>query len=62
MILSFAEDNGMVADKKNFAVYNVKDSYDNPKIQVYCPIKLVQNDNTNLIKFSRMKLINRKGV
>ena len=30
-----------------FAVYNVKESFSNPAVKMYCPVKLVQNDNTN---------------
>lgn len=41
MLLTFAQDNGMIAERKNiFAVYDVKDSYDNPKIRMYCKIKI----------------------
>lgn len=40
MLLFFARDTGMTADKNGiFAVYDAKDSYDNPKIKMYCPIK-----------------------
>lgn len=46
MLLTFAENNGMTADRYGiFAVYNVSDGYEAPKIQVYCPVKMVQNDN-----------------
>ena len=41
MLLTFAHDNGMIAERKNiFAVYDAKDSYDNPKIRVYCKVKI----------------------
>ena len=41
MLLSFARDNGIDADKKGvFAVYGVKESFDNPKIKMYCPVKI----------------------
>jgi AraC-like DNA-binding protein len=41
MLLSFARDNGIAADKKEvFAVYDAKESFDNPKIKMYCPIKI----------------------
>jgi len=41
LLLSFARDNGMIADKKGiFAVYDAKISYDNLSIKLYCPIKI----------------------
>jgi hypothetical protein len=41
MLLTFARENGMDADPKGiFAVYDVKESFRNPKIKVYCPIKI----------------------
>jgi len=41
MLFSFAQDNGMYADKRNvFAVYNAGESFQNPKIKMYCPIKI----------------------
>ncbi len=40
MLLSFASDNGMTADKKDiFAVYDVKEGFNNPKIRMYCKVK-----------------------
>lgn len=39
LLLSFALNNGMSADKKKiFAIYDAKESFKNPKIQMYCPI------------------------
>lgn len=39
ILLTFAKNNGMNADKNGiFAVYNAKDSYENPSINMYCPI------------------------
>lgn len=39
MIFAFADNNGMVADRKNiFAVYDAKESCDNPKIKMYCKV------------------------
>lgn len=51
LLLSFATDNGMTVDQKGiFAVYDAKESFDNPKIRMYCPIQknliLRQTDNT----------------
>jgi AraC-like DNA-binding protein/effector-binding domain-containing protein len=41
ILLSFARDNGMDADKNGlFAVYDAKDSFDNLKIKIYCPVKI----------------------
>ena len=41
MLFSFARDNGMNADKKHiFAVYDTTDSFTNPQIKMYCPIKI----------------------
>jgi len=41
MLLTFAQDNGMVADKNRiFAVYDVKESFRNPVIKMYCLIKI----------------------
>ncbi len=41
LLLSFASDNGMIADRKDFfAVYDAKDSFDKPAIRMYCPIKV----------------------
>lgn len=41
LLLSFARDNGMVANKKGiFAVYDAKESFENPKIKMYCPVKI----------------------
>jgi len=41
MLLSFARDNGMVADSEGiFAVYHAKESFDNLGIQMYCPVKI----------------------
>jgi hypothetical protein len=41
ILLSFARDNGMDADKNGlFAVYDAKDSFDNLKIKMYCPVKI----------------------
>ena len=41
MLLTFAWENGMDADPKGiFAVYDVKESFRNPKIKMYCPIKI----------------------
>jgi hypothetical protein len=40
MLLSFARDNGMNANTNGiFAVYDAKESFDNLKIKMYCPIK-----------------------
>lgn len=40
LLLSFASDNGMTADKRNiFAIYDAKESFDNPKIRMYCPVQ-----------------------
>lgn len=41
MLLSFAWNNSMTADKKGiFALYDAKESFDNPKIKMYCPVKI----------------------
>ncbi len=41
MLFSFAHDNGMDADKKGiFAVYDTEEGYINPKIKMYCPVKV----------------------
>jgi len=41
MLLSFAADNNMAADKKDvFAVYDAKESFDKPKIRMYCRVDL----------------------
>jgi len=45
LLLSFAHDNGMTIaaagrnKRKIFAVYDAKESFDKPKIKMYCPIK-----------------------
>lgn len=40
ILLTFAKNNGMNADKEGiFAVYNAKESYENPSINMYCPIR-----------------------
>ncbi len=40
LLLSFASNNGMIADKRNiFAVYDTKGNIDNPKICMYCPVR-----------------------
>ena len=40
MLLTFARDNGINAIKQGiFAVYDARESFDNPKIKMYCPIK-----------------------
>lgn len=42
ILLAFTDNNGMIADREDiFAVYDVKDSYENPLIKVYCPVKLL---------------------
>lgn len=39
ILLNFARDNGINANKQGiFAVYDAKESFDNPKIKMYCPI------------------------
>ncbi|HBL84372.1 MAG: hypothetical protein A2Y17_04910 [Clostridiales bacterium GWF2_38_85] len=39
LLLSFAHDNGMIADKRDiFSVYDAKESFENPKIRMYCPV------------------------
>ena len=44
MLMNFARDNGMTADKKGvFAVYDAKESFDNPRIKLYCPVKIEKN-------------------
>lgn len=41
MLLTFARDNGMLADPRGiFAVYDARESFDNPRIKMYCPVKL----------------------
>lgn len=41
MLISWLHDNGMTADENSvFAVYDAKESFDNPKIRIYCPIKI----------------------
>lgn len=41
MILSFARDNGMTADENGlFAMYDATESFDNPRIKMYCPVKI----------------------
>jgi AraC family transcriptional regulator len=48
MLLSFARDNGLIAERTMiFAVYSIRDGFAEPKMAMYCPIKMVQNDNTN---------------
>ena len=44
MLLGFARDNGMKADTQGiFAVYDAKESFDNPKARMYCPVKIEKN-------------------
>jgi len=44
MLLTFACDNGMTADKPGiFAVYDAQESFDNPRIKIYCPVKIEKN-------------------
>lgn len=41
LILSFARDNGMKANREEiFAVYDAKESFENPKIKMYCRVKV----------------------
>lgn len=41
ILFTFAGDNGMDVDKNElFAVYNIMESSKNPKIQMYCPVKV----------------------
>lgn len=41
LLLSFSRDNGMDADGKGiFAVYDARESFDNLKIKMYCPVKI----------------------
>ena len=41
MLLLFAHDNGIDAiDDEMFAVYHMNESFDNPKIKMYCPIRI----------------------
>jgi len=42
MLLSFAKDNGMTADKQGiFAIYNTAKGIDSISIKMYCPVKIV---------------------
>jgi AraC-like DNA-binding protein len=44
MLLIFARDNGMTADKTGiFAVYDATESFDNPRIKMYYPVKIEKN-------------------
>lgn len=41
VLFSFSRDNGMNADVKGiFAVYDAKESFDNLKIRMYCPVRI----------------------
>ena len=41
MLSTFAQDNGMAADKQGvFVVYDARESFDNPRIKMYCPVKI----------------------
>ena len=41
LLLAFARDNGMTADQNGiFAVYDAKESFENLKIKMYCPVKI----------------------
>ena len=41
ILLSFARDNGMATDENGvFAVYDAAESFDNPSIKMYCPVKI----------------------
>ncbi|MDR0287586.1 MAG: AraC family transcriptional regulator [Clostridiales bacterium] len=41
LLLTFASDNGIIANKKKiFAVYDARESFDKPKIKMYCPVKI----------------------
>ena len=43
ILLTFARENGMDADPNGiFAVYDVRESYRNPKIKIYCPINMIR--------------------
>ena len=38
---SFARENGLTADESGFfAVYDAAESFDNPGIKMYCPVKI----------------------
>ncbi|MCL2285954.1 MAG: GyrI-like domain-containing protein [Firmicutes bacterium] len=40
ILFSFAQDNGMDADKKQiFAIYDTKNGFLNPMVKMYCPVK-----------------------
>jgi len=44
MLLTFARDNGIIADKTGvFAVYDAQENFDNPRIKMYCPVKIEKN-------------------
>ena len=44
MLLTFARDNGMIADKTGvFMVYDATGSFDNSRIKMYCPVKIEKN-------------------
>lgn len=41
LLLAFARDSGMTADASGvFAVYDTSEGFDNPSIQMYCPVKI----------------------
>ena len=47
LLLHFAKDNHFEPDAEGiFAVYDAAQSYDNPKIRMYCGVKMLQNGNT----------------
>lgn len=47
LLLHFAKDNHFEPDADDlFAVYDAAQSYDNPKIRMYCGVKMLQNGNT----------------
>ena len=47
ILLRFARDNHFEPDAASvFAIYDAAKSYDNPKIRMYCGVKMLQNGNT----------------
>lgn len=48
LLMCFADNNHFDVDAYDlFAVYDAKRSYDNPKIRMYCGVKVLQNGNTS---------------
>lgn len=50
ILLSWISENGLYAQKEDaFAIFDANESYDNPKMKMYCKLNSIQNDNTGKV-------------